>query len=193
MEVRCVSKPKDRIVMAVFLVTSVCMLGLPACGGAAPATPPTTTSEDGQVGKSLQSTGWAVTLIDQPVLTKQIGTGTANTYSDWGDVGHRLAEGIWLISSIEVTNSSGEMAFLPKNLLKVRDAQGREYAASTRSVHGIHVWSEDRWGKEQNQLVQNPIATGETREGPLIFDVAEDAKSLELTMGGTEDTIDLGF
>lgn len=187
------SQSRFRIGMAFWLAGLVCVVSLPACAGGATATPSTITSEGGEIGKSLQSDGWTVTLIDQPVQTKQVGTGTANTYSDWGDVGHRLAEGVWLIASIQITNGSGDMAFLPKNLLKVIDAQGRDYSASSRSVHGIHVWSAERWGNEENQLVQNPIDSAETREGPLIFDVAEDATSLELTMDGTEDTIKLGF
>lgn len=187
------SQSTSRIAMPFLLAALVSVVGLSACAGGATATPHTITSEDGEVGKALQSDGWVVTLIDQPVQTKQVGTGTANTYSDWGDVGHRLAEGMWLITSIQITNNSGAMAFLPKNLLKVTDAQGRDYPASSRSVHGIYVWSAERWGKEKNQLVQNPIDTAETREGPLIFDVAEDATALKLTMEGTGDTIDLGF
>ncbi|MBC8492687.1 MAG: hypothetical protein H8D43_02785 [Chloroflexi bacterium] len=63
------------------------------------------------------------------------------------------AEGMWLILGIELTNESGDLAMLSIKLLKVVDAQGREVALEGITIHSPHIWSEERWMKEENQLM----------------------------------------
>ena len=190
---------------ATFLATCVCITILAACAGdgeQAPAGGPASEvdiADDAEVGKTLQAQGWVVTLIEQPEQRKQVGTGAA-TRTGQGSVGEqgsesgaRIADGLWLIVPVELTNSTGEMVLLSKRLLIVTDAQGQEYQFRGREIHAPHIYSSERWGETENQLVQNPMDTGVTRQGPLIYDVPEDAAGLTLVMEGTDETIDLGF
>ena len=78
-------------------------------------------------------------------------------------------------------------------LLTVVDDQGRKASLEGIMIHFPHIWSEERWMKEENQVMQVVMHDGEVRQGPLIFDVAEDASGLTLVMRGTDETIDLGF
>ena len=61
------------------------------------------------------------------------------------------------------------------------------------TVHYPHIYSDERWMKDENQLRQIVMDAGEAREGPLIYDVPEDATGLILVMEGTDETLDLGF
>ena len=189
----------SRIAIAVCLAALVCVLSLPACAAGAGATPPTTKAEDGEVGKSLQPEGWVITLVDQPEMSKQVGSGTAVERTDMGEEGGgrsgmRIAEGMWLVLTVEVTNGTGDLAMLPKKLLIVTDAQGGEHELAGLKVHAPLINADDRWEDQQtNQLAQWVFDEGGSRGGPLVFDVPEDATGLKLTAEGTDDTIDLGF
>ena len=175
------------------------VLSLSACGGAATATPETITLEAGDVGKSLHSGGWTVALAAPAELTKQLGSGSASETMDMGGgegsgrVGVRIAEGMWLILTVEVTNDTGDLAMLPKDLLKVTDAQGDEYARAGITVHAPLVNADDRWTRQENQLIQWVFETEIPRQGPLVFEVPEGALGLKLVMEGTDETLDLGF
>lgn len=175
------------------------MLSLSGCGVDATGTPQKITTEAGEVGKSLQSNGWTVTLAAQPELMKQLGSGSASETMDMGGgegsgrVGVRIAEGMWLILTVEVTNDTGDLAMLPKDLLKVTDAQGDEYARAGITVHAPLVNADDRWTRQENQLIQWVFETEIPRQGPLVFEVPEGALGLKLVMEGTDETLDLGF
>jgi hypothetical protein len=170
-----------------------CLTVLAACGGSAsPASSSMQTASKADVGLTVQAQGWEATLLDLPQKTKQVGSGTG-TAGEWGDVGVREAEGIWLIAPVRLTNTADEMQMLPGNLLKVRDGKGREFPTAARPVHATHVWNDDRWKSQENQLPQNPQEAGQAREGPLIFDIPEDATELRLFMEGEEGSISLGF
>ena len=181
------------------LLVMACVLSAAGCGGGTKATPEVTLGDSPDVGRTLQAQGWVVTLIEQPEQRKQVGTGAA-TSTGQGSVGEqgsesgaRIADGLWLIVPIELTNSTGDMALLSKRLLTVTDAQGQEYQFRGREIHAPHIYSSERWGETENQLMQNPMDTGVTRQGPLIYDVPADATGLTLVMQGTDETIDLGF
>ena len=155
-------------------------------------------AEKAEVGKSLQSEGWVVTLVEQPELTKQLGSGTAVETTDFGDEGFgwegiRTAEGMWLILTVQVTNDTGDLAMLPKPLLKVADAEGGEYGRAGHTVHAPLISADERWERLENSLAQWVFETNLPREGPLVFDVPEEATGLKLVMEGADDTIDLGF
>ena len=193
------SHSMSRIAIAVCLAALVCALSLPACAGGGTATPPTTKAEDGEVGKSLQSEGWVITLVDQPEMSKQVGSGTAVERTDMGEEGGgrsgmRIAEGMWLVLTVEVTNDTGDLAMFPSKLLMVTDAQGGEYGLAGLKVHAPLINADDRWeDQQQNQLVQWVFDDGGLRGGPFVFDVPEDVTGLKLTAKGTDDAIDLGF
>lgn len=188
------------------LVTCLCAAVLVACaGGAEPASeaaPGPEPATSAAVGQTLQAEGWAVTLIEPPERRKEVGA------ADMGGIGqgvvmdHFVAygyttlvqtEGWWLILGVEVTNDTGEMALLSKNLLTVTDSQGQEYKIEGMMVHLPHVWADERWMKDENYLMADAIDTGVTLEGPLIYEVPEDATGLTLRMRGTDETIDLGI
>ena len=185
----------------VCLVSWLCVAVVAACAGDGDPMAKVYIADSEDVGKSLRAQGWVVTLIEQPQQRKQVGSeeGTlpgldqSGHYTAAGFSSMPEAEGMWLILGIELTNESGDLAMLSIRLLKVVDAQGREVGLEGLTVHYPHIYSDERWMKEENQLMQVVMDAGEAREGPLIYDVPEDATGLKLVMEGTDDTIDLGF
>ena len=163
------------------------------------ATPEVWVSDSAEVGKTLEGGGWAVTLLAQPELTKRLGSGsgtetTGGMSEGGGQTGVRIADGMWLIVIIEMVNESDDLAMYPKDLLTVTGDRGDEYEVGTRKEIGPLINADDRWeGQSQNQLINWVFEVGLPREGPLVFDVPEDATGLKLVMEGTEETIDLGF
>ena len=177
----------------------MCIVFVSACSGEE-ATPQVATADSAEVGKTLSGDGWVVTLLDQPQMTKVVGSGTAVERTDMGEdgtgqTGMREAKGMWLVLGVEVTNDTGDLAMLAKKLLKVVDTQGTVYErAGVREAIGPLIWADDRWqGQKENQLADNVFDVGQTREGPLAFDVPEGASGFTLVMEGTEEVIDLGF
>ena len=157
-------------------------------------------AENAEFDKTLEAGGWTVALVDQPERAKQVGSGAAdwmtNEGSGFGGLsGIREADGVWLILVLEIVNVTGDLAFIPKSLLTVTDAEGGRYEPATvREAAGPLINADERWESlEENQLVQWVFKTEVPREGPLVFDVPQDATGLKLVMEGTEETIDLGF
>ncbi|MEM7538866.1 MAG: hypothetical protein AAF639_42310 [Chloroflexota bacterium] len=168
---------------------------LTACGGGS-GPPPPVLAENADVGASIQSDSWAITLLDQPAKDHMIGDedGSAAMVSE-REQASRTADGVWVIVPIQLTNTSGEEAMLTQKTIQIEDDQGRTYAIGDRLVHHAQVWvsESDRWGDRENQLVQNVQDAGVEREGPAIFDVAEDATGLRLILKDAEGAIALGF
>lgn len=165
-------------------------------------------AENAEVGSSIRSDEWEVTLTAPPEQSKRVGAGALLDESGegrsgmsfdasdpgWGQRGIREAEGIWLVLTVEVTNAAGDLAMLSKKLFTVTDAQGREHPVAETSMQFLIIEADERWATIQDhQLIEYVFDTGEPRGGPLPFDVPEDATGLKLVMKGTEDTIDLGF
>ena len=158
-------------------------------------------AEGGDVGKTIQSDEWAVVVLDQPERRKLVGSGAGADMLDIdaaapfvGELGEKEAEGIWIVLVVEVTNVSGDLAMLSKNLFTVGDSHGGSYPLASTNPHFSLIEADDRWASiEDSQLVQYVFNDGDTRGGPLVFDVPENATGLKLAMQGTEDTIDLGF
>ena len=156
------------------LVIWLCVAVTAACAGDGDPMAKVIVADSADVGKSLRAQGWVVTLIEQPQQRKQVGSeeGTlpgldqSDHYTAAGFSSMPEAEGMWLILGIELTNDSGDLAMLSKRLLKVTDAQGGEYAVEGLTVHYPHIYSDERWMKEENQLMQIVMDAGEAREGP---------------------------
>ena len=181
------------------LVTLLLVLSVVSCDGQGSNEPSSLSSvvkaENAEVGKTLEGQGWVVTLADPPEKRKEVGEPDVH-YEEWEEYGFpsvATTEDLWLILSTEVTNDTGEMALLPQRLLKVRDAQGREYELAGKMVHWPLIWVDARWMKEESYFFADVFDNGVTLEGPLIYEVPEDATGLTLVMEGTEETIDLGF
>lgn len=179
------------------LVIWLCVSVIAACGGEADPTTEANTADSADVGKSLQAQGWVVTLADQPELHKEVGSGTGAGVGmgteGVGRSGVKEAEGLWLVLPVELSNETGDLALFPMKLTTVADGQGNSYALQPMPVHSSLVWADERWGKIENQLVNNVLEAEVTYEGPLVYDVAEDATGLKLIMEGTDETFNLGF
>ena len=163
-------------------------------------------AEDAEVGKTIRSDEWTVTLTDQPEKPELVGSGPVvesfertmrSVDMDAAGIGHAgsiAAEGTWLVVSIEMTNETEDLAMLTRQALKVIDAQGREYVAAPNVIQFMAIEGDERWlDLRKHHLMEYVFDTGEARTGPLTFDVPEDATELKLTMKGTDETIDLGF
>ena len=180
--------------VAACLAIWLCLTLASACSSEN-ATPEGKTADSAVLGKTIEAQGWVVTLVDPPEQRKEVGEADVH-YEEWEEYGFpsiATTEDLWLILSTEVTNDTGEMALLSKRLLKVMDAQGREYELAGKMVHWPLIWVDVRWMKEESYFLGDVIDNGVTLEGPLIYEVPEDATGLKLVMAGTEETIDLGF
>ncbi|MEM7131512.1 MAG: hypothetical protein AAF702_34680 [Chloroflexota bacterium] len=182
---------KNTPILAFILCIS---LLLTACGGGG-SDSEIIPSEGANVGATLANDEWEVKLVDPPYKSKEVGEGTEVTgrASEFGDIGTYIADGAFLVVPVELTNKAGEMLMLGGKLFKVVDGAGNEYAMSPRPVHASVIWTSDVWTDKANQLPSNPMGAGITNPGPLVFDVAEDATGLQLTMDGIDGSIELGF
>ena len=186
--------------LALMLVLSVVSCGRGGEEQEAASEALTVKAENAEVGKTLEAQGWTITLVDQPEQAKQVGSGAAHAMTDEADgfggrSGVREAEGVWLILTVEMVNATEELAFIPKSLLMVTDAQGGQYQpAKAREAVAPLINADERWeSQEKNQLIQWVFETELVRDGPMVFDVPEDATGLKLVMEGTDETIDLGI
>lgn len=187
--------------MVIGLALLACSAALVACGGEdAPGAAVPQTAADADVGQSLESNLWKITLTDQPFLMEQFGTGTSSTIGsseiaqEW-DTDVQVANGVFLVAPVQLTNGSDEMRMFSKSAgMVVTDAQGQEIALGKFSIHKTCVYFlADRWGTNENFLVDNPMDGGVTWEGPIIFDVPEGASGFVMSFGESEGSIDLGL
>ena len=177
----------------------VCVAGLTSCGGggeAPPAVPPIIMAESADAGKSIRSDQWEVTLLDLPHKDEIVGDESEKgieLITEY-EVAAREPQGIWLVANVSLTNIGDDNMILDKTI-QVADDQGRVFPLGDRLVHYSQVWiaDGDRWGDRTHQLSQNVQLAGETRKGPLVYDVPRDATGLRLVLKGTEDSLDLGF
>ena len=152
-----------------------------------------TTSIDAEIGKAIQSRQWEITLVDSAVMVAQVGSGTAKMRK-YFDFGIREAEGLFLIVPVQLTNGADEMRMFTSksSQLIVTDAQGRETPLAGAPVNATAAYDDERWGEQENQLVQNPMKAGVTWEGPVVFDVPADATGLRMSFVGSDDALIVG-
>ena len=150
-------------------------------------------SDDAEIGASITARDWHVTLIEPPQLMKRASGPDGDTEWDLREPGADVAEGIWLVCPVQVANNSDEIRMLPAKLFRATDEQGREFQMTDKVAHFIRIWSTERWMSSDNQLISNTMDVAVSREGPFIFDVAEDSTGLRLTADGIEESISLGF
>ena len=168
---------------------------LTGCGAQSRGAPdePIAVGESADVGAAVESDQWTVRLVDAPYSVQQVGVGT---YQDAEilDMGAAQAEGVFLILPVELTNGAGEIRMFGKTSgLIVVDEQGRETELASGRPHQALAFSSERWGAFENKIFQNPMEAGITWEGPLVFDVPEDATGLTLHFRGSGESIDLGL
>ena len=177
------------------LVAWTCALCLAGCAGEQPTPTPSVAAAQGSgVGKVIASEEWSLTLIDQPHKAETVGKGTnCGPYSQ--DIGClRAAEGAWLIAPVRLTNQAPDLKFVQRSLFLVRDEQDRELIPASRNVHADYLWEmdDDRWEPTVNQIPDNLLDSGESIEGPIIFDLPDGATGLRLHLNGSSESIALG-
>ena len=180
---RNVKKPAPLFFVVIVLVLTMGGCATPRSAGAS-----VTVAEDAEIGKTIRTQDFELTLIEAPETATKVGSEIVGGRRYLYD-----ADGIFIIVPFRLTNDSGELKMLSASLLEVRDVQGRKFPLKQAYHHLGYIWTEERWMDERHLLPQNPMDPGLTREGPLIFDVAVDSEGLVMTAEGTEDTIALGF
>jgi len=169
-----------RIVVIGGLVLLLCAVGLTACGrgGGRPSMAVVASEEEAEIGKAIQAQAWEVMVTKPSEKLSLVGK---------GDITYR-AEGIYVILPLKVTNLGEEVRMIPRELLRLKDTQGREFEATQSAIQIAYILP-----KGMELLLDSPMASGVTRESVIIYDVPTDATGLEMTMEGTEETLDLGF
>jgi hypothetical protein len=162
------------------LVLLLCAAGLVACGGGdGEASMRIVASEEkAEIGKAIQFQGWQVMVTKPSEKLKLVGKGEI-TYQP---------QGIFVIVFVKVTNLGKELQMIPRDLFRLRDAQGREFEATQSAIQIAYILP--RGGE---LLLDSPMDPEESRESIIIYDVPGDATGLMVTMEGTEETLDLGF
>lgn len=189
----------QRVGLALCVLLGALWLAAACGGGAAGAAEPEFLTEGTEVGASLATDAWEITVTGFAGKDTLLGdegddAGLASV-TQYTTSAQAAKRGVWIIVPVRLKNASGEENLLLSRTLKVRDAQGNEYAISDRLVHLSYVFYTDRetYGSDANLLVQNVFDADEVRDGPAIFDVPEDATGLELLLNGAEGSILIGY
>ena len=140
--------------------------------------PVVASEEEAEIGRAIQSQAWEVMVTKPSEKLSLVGK---------GDITYR-AEGIFVIVFVKVTNLGKELQMIPRELLRLRDAQGREFEATQSAIQIAYILP-----RGMELLLDSPMASAESRESIIIYDVPTDATGLRMTMEGTEETLDLGF
>lgn len=204
-------RDRGRASIQLGLLGLVVILGVMGCGGegggqeAAPEQQ-AVTAENAEVGKTLEGEVWRVTLVDAPVQMKMVGgdvgldpRGIENYIPGFEVDGRHLtddditANGVYIAVPIEIANTTDEPQMVTRKVLKIVDSAGEEYVFAQNLQHLVYVWVNERWMDDNHLIVPSVPDAGEVRQGPLLFDVPEDATGLKLVMEGSDNTIDLGF
>ena len=192
------------------LLVLMLVLSVVSCGGeggqqGAASGAQTVKAENAEVGTSLEGEVWRVTLLERPEQMKTVQGPIGSTRGaalhlpgfnvDGRSLGeeHVTAKGMYVMVPIELTNISGEPQMMSGTVLQVVDSEAQEYGGTGRLEHTVYVWTNERWMDETHELVPHVFDVGDVREGPVIFDIPEDATGLTLKMKGTDEVIDLGF
>jgi hypothetical protein len=167
-----------RIIVVWGLMLLLCGAGLTACGGGDDEAPAVASEEDADIGKAIRSQAWEAVITRPAQKVRIVGE---------GDITYQ-AEGTYVIASVKVTNLGEELQMIPRELLRLRDAQGREYEATQSAVQIAYILP-----RSMDLLLDSPVDPGEARESVIIYDVPREATGLKMAMEGTEETLDLGF
>ena len=169
-----------RIIVVWGLVLLLCSAGLTACGGGddEASMAIVASEENAEIGKAIRSQAWEV-MITRPLEKVRI--------VGEGDITYQ-AEGIYVIVPVKVTNLGDELLMIPRELLRLREAQGQEFQATQSAIQVAYILPRSMY-----LLLDSPVDSGETRESVIIYDVPTEARGLKMIMEGTEETLDLGF
>lgn len=188
------------------LLSLLLLLSAVSCGEQDAASQARTAkAENAEVGKSIEGAAWRVTLLEPPEQMKTVQGDIGSTRGaalhlvefniDGRSLGeeHVTAKGVYVMVPIELTNISDEPQMMSGSVLQVIDSKAQEHAGAGHLEHVVYVWTNERWLDKTHELVPYVFDVGDVREGPVIFDIPEDATGLTLKMKGTDEVIDLGF
>lgn len=169
-----------RIMVVGGVVLLLCGAGLTACGrgGGEMSMPIVASEEKAEIGKAIRAGDWEVMVTKPSEKLNIVGKGEI-TYQP---------EGIFVIVFVKVTNLGKDLQMIPRELLRLRDAQGREFHATKSAIQVAYILP-----RGMELLLDSPMAPGASRESIIIYDVPMKASGLRMTMEGTEETLDLGF
>lgn len=174
-------------------------LGMTACRDVGPDLMPTYLTEGTELDVTIRGDVYEITIVDYAGTDTVLGdegedAGLAQV-TQYTTSAVQSKRGKWIILPVRIKNISGEEQLLFSRVLKVVDAQGNEYQLTDRLAHNSYVFftEPERYGTDDNLIVQNVFDIDEERLGPAIFDVPEDAEGLTLVLEGSEQTLATGY
>ena len=162
------------------LVLLLCGASLTACGRGEgeTSTPVVASQADAEIGKAIRSQAWEATITRPAERLRIVGE---------GDITYQ-AEGIYVIVPVKVTNLGEELQMIPRELLRLREAQGQEFEATQSAIQIAYILP-----RSMDLLLDSPVDSGQARESVIIYDVPAEATGVKMTMEGTEETLEMGF
>jgi hypothetical protein len=152
------------------------VLGMAACGGGGPQAD----ASKADIGKDVMLAPWKLTLNGVPE--------TADVVGDSG-ITYAAQNGTFVIVPVTVVNEGSDITLFPKDLVFLKDGQGREFPLAGSSPQFAYIQ-----GKQGlDMLVDAPLVGGQTRNTILMFDVPSDAAGFTLTFSGSEEIVNLGY
>lgn len=167
------------------LLMLFCSLCVTACGKGASKTGvsgPASAGVSGktEVGKVVKAGDWEIAVTGPAEKVKVVGQTEINiTYQ---------ASGIYVVVPVKVANVGKEMAVVPRELLTVKDGQGREFQACHSTIQAAYILP-----RKMDLLLDSPLGQGATRETVALFDVPTNATGLRMCLQGTDTSVELGF
>jgi hypothetical protein len=170
---RCKSSARARL-LAIALLLSV--LSMAACGGGGPQAD----ASKADIGKEVVLAPWKFTLSGVPE--------TADVVGEEG-ITYAAQNGTFVIVPVTVVNEGTDITLFPKDLVFLKDSQGREFPLAGSSPQFAYVQSKPG----MDMLVDAPLIGGQTRNTILMFDVPSDATGFTLTFSGSDEILNLGY
>jgi hypothetical protein len=164
--------------IAMLLVVIVCIAFLVACSGAAGSGKPDVSKAE--IGKTVTSSNWKITLKGVPDAQQVIGGGGVSKQSD---------NGVFIIIPVEVTNSGSDIVLFPDDLIFLQDSSGKQWKLSSSTPQFAYKQNH----AEVDILMDSPVSAGDTRTTVLIFDVATDATGFILTIPADKTVFKIGY
>ncbi|MEM7535459.1 MAG: DUF4352 domain-containing protein [Chloroflexota bacterium] len=165
------------------LIALCTVLFLTACGGGGGTGDTIADAASVDTDTTVDTGAWQAKLIKPTEKAKIIGE---------GNLVYQSERGMYLIVFVEVTNSSGTLQVVPRDLFKLSDGQGNEYKAVKSAIQVAYVQHK---GKEQGLeiILDSPMQNDEVRAGVVVFEIPEEASGLMLSLKDSSETLNTGF
>ena len=100
-----------------------------------------------------------------------------------------------MTAPVELTSRASELKMISSSVFLAEDDQGNEFSPVGPLIHIEYLWEsdEDRWDQMANQIPGNMLDSGDSIEGPLIYDVPVDGSGMRLKLKEGLGVIELGI